>query len=113
MAFLTVAYFVGLHLFDCLWTGYPYKLFSTKDVKNEDFDKCLECAAPKCWSKYTTGRSVPSGKSLVTNYQKHVDEKNKKAIKDILIQYDSTLLVADPRLYESNKFLGLGAYTRY
>uniref|UniRef100_A0A8I5XVG9 40S ribosomal protein S16 n=1 Tax=Rattus norvegicus TaxID=10116 RepID=A0A8I5XVG9_RAT len=35
-------------------------------------------------------------KALVAYYQKYVDEASKKEIKDILIQYDRTLLVADP-----------------
>ena len=42
-----------------------------------------------------------------------VDEQSKKAIKDILIQYDRTLLVADPRKCESKKFGGPGARARY
>ena len=52
-------------------------------------------------------------KALVTYYQKHVDEQSKKAIKDILIQFDRTLLVADPRKCESKKFGGPGARARY
>merc|ERR1711936_267503 len=40
-------------------------------------------------------------KSLVSYYQKYVDEQSKKAIKDILIQFDRTLLVADPRRCEA------------
>uniref|UniRef100_A0A8C5PRU6 Small ribosomal subunit protein uS9 n=1 Tax=Leptobrachium leishanense TaxID=445787 RepID=A0A8C5PRU6_9ANUR len=51
-------------------------------------------------------------KSLVAYYQKYVDEASKKEIKDILIQYDRTLLVADPRRCESKKF-GPGARARY
>eukprot|EP00064_Thunnus_orientalis_P019079 superscaffoldBa00004618_g19189 len=42
-----------------------------------------------------------------------VDEASKKEIKDILIQYDRTLLVADPRRCESKKFGGPGARARY
>jgi len=42
-----------------------------------------------------------------------VDEQSKKAIKDILIQFDRTLLVADPRKCESKKFGGPGARARY
>ncbi|KAL6086907.1 hypothetical protein STEG23_012830, partial [Scotinomys teguina] len=45
-------------------------------------------------------------KALVAYYQKYVDEASKKEIKDILIQYDRTLLVADPRRCESKKFGG-------
>ena len=42
-----------------------------------------------------------------------VNEASKKEIKDILIQYDRTLLVADPRRCESKKFGGPGARARY
>ncbi|NXU80523.1 RS16 protein, partial [Oreotrochilus melanogaster] len=48
-------------------------------------------------------------KALVAYYQK----SSKKEIKDILIQYDRTLLVADPRRCESKKFGGPGARARY
>ena len=52
-------------------------------------------------------------KSLVAYYQKYVDEAMKKEIQDILIQYDRTLLVADPRRCEPKKFGGPGARARY
>merc|ERR1712139_467196 len=52
-------------------------------------------------------------KALVSFYQKYVDEASKKEIKDILSQYDRTLLVADPRRYEPKKFGGPGARARY
>ncbi|KAL4084436.1 hypothetical protein QTP88_028256 [Uroleucon formosanum] len=52
-------------------------------------------------------------KALVSYYQKYVDEASKKEIKDILIQYDRTLLVADPRRCEPKKFGGPGARARY
>merc|ERR1711992_223213 len=52
-------------------------------------------------------------KSLVAYYQKYVDEQSKKAIKDMLIQFDRTLLVADPRRCEAKKFGGPGARARY
>ncbi|KAL3582424.1 hypothetical protein D5086_016756 [Populus alba] len=38
-------------------------------------------------------------KALVAFYQKYVDEQSKKEIKDILVRYDRTLLVADPRRF--------------
>ena len=31
-----------------------FSAFCMKNVKQVYFDQCLECAAPKCWSKYTT-----------------------------------------------------------
>ena len=52
-------------------------------------------------------------KGIVAYYQKFVDEASKRAIKDILIQYDRTLLVADPRRCEPKKFGGPGARARY
>ena len=42
-----------------------------------------------------------------------VDEASKKEIKDILLAYDRTLLVADPRRCEPKKFGGPGARARY
>ena len=42
-----------------------------------------------------------------------VDEQSKKAIKDTLVQYDRSLLVADPRRCEPKKFGGPGARARY
>merc|ERR1711974_236143 len=52
-------------------------------------------------------------KSLVAYYQKYVDEQSKKAIKDTLVQYDRSLLVADPRRCEPKKFGGPGARARF
>jgi len=52
-------------------------------------------------------------KALVAFYQKFVDEQQKKEIKDILIRYDRTLLVADPRRCEPKKFGGRGARSRF
>ncbi|GFQ04853.1 40S ribosomal protein s16 [Phtheirospermum japonicum] len=48
-------------------------------------------------------------KALVAFYQKYVDEQSKKEIKDILVRYDRTLLVSDPRCCEPKKFGGRGA----
>lgn len=50
---------------------------------------------------------------LVAYYQKDVDEASEKEIQDILIQYDRTLPVADPRHCESKKFGGPGAGACY
>ena len=52
-------------------------------------------------------------KAVVAFYQKFVDEASKKEIKDLLISYDRTLLVADPRRCEPKKFGGAGARARY
>lgn len=52
-------------------------------------------------------------KGIVAYYQKFVDEASKKEIKDILVAYDRTLLVADSRRCEPKKFGGPGARARY
>ena len=52
-------------------------------------------------------------KAIVAYYQKFVDEASKKEIKDLLVQYDRSLLVADPRRCEPKKFGGLSARARY
>ena len=51
-------------------------------------------------------------KSVVSYYQKYVDEAQKKEIKEILVSYDRSLLVAAPRRCEPKKFGGPGARAR-
>jgi len=52
-------------------------------------------------------------KSLIAYYQKFVDEHSKNMLKQALVQYDRTLLVADNRRCEPKKFGGPGARSRY
>merc|ERR1719231_873009 len=52
-------------------------------------------------------------KGIVSFYQKYVDEASKQEIKDILLSYDRTLLVADPRRCEPKKFGRPSARARY
>ncbi|KAI7827811.1 ribosomal protein S5 domain 2-type protein [Kickxella alabastrina] len=52
-------------------------------------------------------------KGIVAFYQKFVDEASKKEIKDILVAFDRSLLVADPRRCEPKKFGGPGARARF
>jgi len=52
-------------------------------------------------------------KAVVAFYQKYVDESSKEHLKAILMNYDRTLLVADPRRCEPKKFGGPGARARY
>eukprot|EP00277_Geminigera_cryophila_P019029 CAMPEP_0179448378 /NCGR_PEP_ID=MMETSP0799-20121207/32219_1 /TAXON_ID=46947 /ORGANISM="Geminigera cryophila, Strain CCMP2564" /LENGTH=144 /DNA_ID=CAMNT_0021240151 /DNA_START=25 /DNA_END=459 /DNA_ORIENTATION=+ len=52
-------------------------------------------------------------KAIVAFYQKYVDEQSKREIKDILVQFDRSLLVADPRRCEPKKFGGRGARARF
>jgi small subunit ribosomal protein S16e len=52
-------------------------------------------------------------KAIVAYYQKYVDEAAKQSIKDTILAYDRTLLVADPRRCEPKKFGGRGARARF
>ena len=52
-------------------------------------------------------------KAIVAYYQKYHDESTKRELKQQLICYDKTLLVADPRRMEPKKFGGPGARARY
>ncbi|PJF19451.1 40S ribosomal protein S16 [Paramicrosporidium saccamoebae] len=52
-------------------------------------------------------------KAIVAYHQKFVDEASKQEIRNVLINYDRSLLVADPRRCEPKKFGGPGARARY
>lgn len=52
-------------------------------------------------------------KAIVAFHQKYVDEASKQEIRSILVNYDRSLLVADPRRCEPKKFGGPGARARY
>lgn len=47
-------------------------------------------------------------KAIVAYHQKYVDEQTKRQIKEQLLQYDRTLLVADPRRCEPKKWVAGG-----
>ena len=51
-------------------------------------------------------------RGIVAWNQKYVDENSKREIKELLLQYDRTLLVTDPRRCEPKKFGGKGARAR-
>lgn len=51
-------------------------------------------------------------KAIIAFYQKYHDEATKRELKELLIQYDKGLLVADPRRCEPKKFGGHGARAR-
>lgn len=51
-------------------------------------------------------------KGIVAYFQKYVDEAAKKQVKELLLTYDRSLLVADPRRKEPKKFGGPGARAR-
>ena len=52
-------------------------------------------------------------KAVLAFAQKYSDESEKREMKELLIQYDKGLLVADPRRCEPKKFGGRGARARF
>lgn len=52
-------------------------------------------------------------KGIIAFAQKYEDETTKRELKELLIQYDKSLLVADPRRCEPKKFGGHGARARF
>lgn len=52
-------------------------------------------------------------KAIVAFHQKYVDEATKKEVRDCLVAFDRSLVVADPRRCEPKKFGGPGARARY
>ena len=52
-------------------------------------------------------------KGIIAFTQKYDDESTKREMKELLIQYDKGLLVADPRRCEPKRFGGKGARARF
>eukprot|EP00188_Purpureofilum_apyrenoidigerum_P001251 Plantae.Rhodophyta-Purpureofilum_apyrenoidigerum.ctg16714.p1 GENE.Plantae.Rhodophyta-Purpureofilum_apyrenoidigerum.ctg16714~~Plantae.Rhodophyta-Purpureofilum_apyrenoidigerum.ctg16714.p1 ORF type:complete len:146 (+),score=25.39 Plantae.Rhodophyta-Purpureofilum_apyrenoidigerum.ctg16714:69-506(+) len=52
-------------------------------------------------------------KGITAFHQKFVDEASRKQLRDLLVSYDRSLLVADPRRCEPKKFGGRGARARF
>ena len=60
---------IGANFFAC------FHLFTTKNIENAYFDQRLECAAPKCWLKYTN-RFVTKRK--VNKRKERYNQRNKQ-----------------------------------
>merc|ERR1712125_257839 len=52
-------------------------------------------------------------RAIIAYYAKHVDEMEKRQMKSLLVQYDRSLLVSDPRRAEPKNFGGRGARARF
>ena len=88
----------------------PSRLLGEQRIKNLDI-KIRVKGGGHTSQIYAIRQSI--AKSIVAYYQKYVDEASKKEIRDLLIRYDRSLLVADPRRCEPKKFGGPGARARY
>ena len=52
-------------------------------------------------------------KAIIAYAQRFSDESSKRELKDLLLQYDKTLLTSDSRRCEPKKFGGKGARARF
>ena len=96
--------------------GLRYKVYEPILIlgkeKFEDVDIRIRCKGGGYSSQIYAIRQAIA-KSLVAYYQKYVDEAAKKDIREALLSYDRSLLVADPRRCEPKKFGGRGARARF
>ncbi|PRQ43538.1 putative ribosomal protein S9 [Rosa chinensis] len=93
--------------------GYPIKLVEPEILRFKAYETIL-LLGRHCFASVDMRIRVKEGshtsqiysicqciaKALVAYYHKFVDEQSKKEIKDILVMYDCTLLVANPRRCE-------------
>ena len=105
--------------------GVPIEILEPKLLKNRLLEPVLLLGIDK-FSKFDIRVRVRGGgqvaqlyaarlalaKALVAYHQKFVDEQSKRVIKEMLLEYDRGLLVADPRRCEPKKFGGKGARAR-
>lgn len=64
-------------------------------------------------SAFLPHKTELTAKLQISYYAKYVDEHTKNQLKTILIAFDRSLLVADPRRCEPKKFGGKGARSRF
>lgn len=88
----------------------PLWLIGAARLKNLDI-RIRVTGGGQCAQIYAIRQALSKG--IVAYYQKYVDETTKKEIKDALLRYDRSLLVADPRRCEPKKFGGKGSRARY
>ncbi|KAL2514522.1 40S ribosomal protein S16-1 [Forsythia ovata] len=91
--------------------GVPIELVQPEILRYKAFEPILLLGCHR-FTELDMRIRVKDG-TFVIFYQKNVNEQSKKEIKDILVRYDMTLLVADPRHYELKKFGGRGARARF
>ena len=106
--------------------GKPIELMEPKPLREKAYEPVLLLGTPRFADVDIRIRVKGGGdvaqvyairqaiaKSLVAYYQKFVDEQAKREIKEQIMAYDRTLLVADPRRCEPKKFGGRSARARF
>ncbi|MBW0488388.1 hypothetical protein O181_028103 [Austropuccinia psidii MF-1] len=106
--------------------GTPIALVQPEILRYKVYEPIL-IAGPDAFSKLDIRVRVTGGghtsqiyairqalaKAVVAFYAKYYDAASALALRKVLIQYDRTLLVADPRRMEPKKFGGKGARARF
>ncbi|KAK5657065.1 hypothetical protein OQA88_3592 [Cercophora sp. LCS_1] len=106
--------------------GKPLKLFAPEVLRAKLYEPILLLGLDKYANvdiriKVSGGGHVSQvyavrqviAKAIVSYFAKYVDEHSKNTLKSALIQFDRSLLVADPRRCEPKKFGGKGARARF
>jgi small subunit ribosomal protein S16e len=106
--------------------GAPLKLFAAEILRAKLYEPVLLLGLDKFAGvdiriKVSGGGHVSQvyavrqviAKAIVAYFAKYVDEHSKSTLKTALIQFDRSLLVADPRRCEPKKFGGKGARSRF
>lgn len=106
--------------------GAPLKLFAPEVLRAKLYEPILLLGVDKFAGidirvKVSGGGHVSQvyavrqaiAKGIVSFYAKYIDEHSKNTLKSALIQFDRSLLVADPRRCEPKKFGGKGARSRF
>ena len=106
--------------------GKPLDLIEPKSLRTKAYEPVLLLGAEKFKDVAIRVRVRGGGASnqvfavrqaisrgIISWYQKYEDEQAKLELKDLLLQYDRHLVVADDRRAEPKKFGGPGARARY
>ncbi|KAK0734009.1 ribosomal protein S5 domain 2-type protein [Lasiosphaeria miniovina] len=101
--------------------GVPLKLFGTEILRAKLYEPVLLLGVDKFTNVDIRVRVTGGGhvsqiyavRQAIAYYAKYVDEHSKNLLKTALIQFDRSLLVADPRRCEPKKFGGKGARSRF
>ncbi|KAL5605328.1 hypothetical protein FOVSG1_005475 [Fusarium oxysporum f. sp. vasinfectum] len=91
--------------------GRPLSLVQPEILRFKVYEPLLVGVAIHLKKIYAIRQAI--AKSLIAYYQKFVDEHSKNLLKQALVQFDRTLLVADNRRCEPKKFGGKGARSRF
>lgn len=106
--------------------GRPIELINPESMRMKAFEPILLLGADRFKDLSIRVRVKGSGsmaqvmavrmaiaKGVIAYYQKYHDEATKRELKELLIQYDKSILISDDRRCEPKKFGGAGARARF